>query len=77
MVFKYFLLFLQTCYSSFVELFIKYNLFTMNKIVVEGENRKEKSSFVDGANDRGAYPKRWVAALVQVNCEKIGGFRNC
>lgn len=49
----------------------------MNKIVVEGENRKEKSSFVDGANDRGAYPKRWVAALVQVNCEKIGGFRNC
>ena len=42
----------------------------MNKIVVEGENRKEKSSFVDGTNDREAYPKRWVAALVHTNCEK-------
>ena len=42
----------------------------MNKIAVEGENRKEKCSFVNGANDREAYPKRWVAALVQMNCEK-------
>ena len=42
----------------------------MNKIAVEGENRKEKCSFVNGTNDREAYPKRWVAALVQMNCEK-------
>jgi transcriptional antiterminator NusG len=28
------------------------------------------SSFVDGTNDREAYPKRWIAVLVQVNCEK-------
>ena len=42
----------------------------MNKIAVEGENRKEKGSFVNGTNDREAYPKRWVAALVHTNCEK-------
>ena len=42
----------------------------MNKIAVEGENRKEKGSFVNGTNDREAYPKRWIAVLVQVNCEK-------
>ena len=27
-------------------------------------------SFVNGTNDREAYPKRWIAALVQMNCEK-------
>ena len=27
-------------------------------------------SLVNGTNDREAYPKRWVAALVQMNCEK-------
>lgn len=27
-------------------------------------------SFVNGTNDREACPKRWVAVLVQVNCEK-------
>ena len=27
-------------------------------------------SFVNGTNDCEAYPKRWVAALVQMNCEK-------
>ncbi len=27
-------------------------------------------SFVNGTNDREAYPKRWIAVLVQVNCEK-------
>ena len=27
-------------------------------------------SFVNGANDREACPKRWVAALVKMNCEK-------
>lgn len=29
-----------------------------------------KGSFVNGTNDGEAYPKRWVAALVQMNCEK-------
>lgn len=42
----------------------------MNKIAVECDDRKEKSSFVNGTNDREAYPKRWVAALVHTNCEK-------
>lgn len=27
-------------------------------------------SFVNGTNDREAYPKHWIAVLVQVNCEK-------
>ena len=42
----------------------------MNKIAVESENRKGKGSLVNGTNDREAYPKRWIAVLVQVNCEK-------
>jgi len=42
----------------------------MNKITVEGDNRKEKVSFVNGTNDREAYPKRWIAVIVQANCEK-------
>ena len=42
----------------------------MNKIAVEGENRKEKGSLVNGTNDREAHPKCWIAVLVQVNCEK-------
>ena len=29
-----------------------------------------KGSLVNGTNDGEAYPKRWVAALVQMNCEK-------
>lgn len=29
-----------------------------------------KILFVNGTNDREAYPKRWVAVLVQANCEK-------
>ncbi len=28
------------------------------------------NSFANGANDRRAYPKFWIAALVQMNCEK-------
>ena len=36
----------------------------MNKIAVESENRKERGSFVNGINDREAYPKRWIAVLV-------------
>ena len=42
----------------------------MNKIAVESDVRKERCSLVNGTNDREAYPKRWVAALVQMNCEK-------
>ena len=42
----------------------------MKKIAVESDVRKERSSFVNGTNDREAYPKRWVAALVHTNCEK-------
>ena len=42
----------------------------MNKIAMEDDVRKEKISLVNGTNDREAYPKRWVAALVQMNCEK-------
>ena len=37
---------------------------------MEGRVHKEKSSFVHGTNDGEAYPRRWIAALVQVNCEK-------
>lgn len=42
----------------------------MNKIAVEDENHKEKGSLVNGTNDREACPKRWIAVLVQVNCER-------
>lgn len=37
---------------------------------VESAICQVSDSFVNGANDREAYPKRWVAALVQMNCEK-------
>ena len=37
---------------------------------VESEVCKLNDSFVDGTNDGEAYPKRWVAVLVQMNCEK-------
>ena len=37
---------------------------------VERKVCKLNGSFVNGTNDREAYPKRWVAALVQMNCEK-------
>ena len=37
---------------------------------MEGDVRKGKGSFVNGTDDREAYPKRWIAVLVQVNCEK-------
>lgn len=42
----------------------------MNKITVESEIRMGNDSFVNGTNDREAYPKRWIAVLVQANCEK-------
>lgn len=47
----------------------------MNKIAVESENRKGKGSLVNGTNDREACPKRWIAVLVQVNCEKRTAIR--
>ena len=37
---------------------------------VESTISQESDSFVNGTNDREAYPKRWVATLVQMNCEK-------
>lgn len=37
---------------------------------VESAICQVSDSFVNGTNDREAYPKRWVAALVQTNCEK-------
>ena len=42
----------------------------MDKITKENDVRIEKGSLVNGTNDREAYPKRWIAVLVQVNCEK-------
>lgn len=29
-----------------------------------------EKSFANGTNDREAHPKRWIAVLVQMNCEK-------
>ena len=37
---------------------------------VESAICQVSDSFVNGTNEREAYPKRWVAALVQMNCEK-------
>lgn len=37
---------------------------------VESAICQVSDSFVHGINDGEAYPKRWVAALVQMNCEK-------
>lgn len=45
-------------------------LYSLYTIAVEGKDRREKGSLVNGTNDREAYPKRWIAVLVQVNCEK-------
>lgn len=42
----------------------------MGKIAMAGNIRKDTGSFVNGTNDGEAYPKRWVAALVQMNCER-------
>lgn len=42
----------------------------MNKIAVESEIAKEKVRLSMGTNDREACPKRWIATLVQVNCER-------
>ncbi len=32
--------------------------------------QETKDSFVNGTNDREAHPRVWIAALVQMNCEK-------
>ena len=45
-------------------------LYSLYTIAVESKDRREKGSLVNGTNDREAYPKRWIAVLVQVNCEK-------
>ena len=45
-------------------------LYSLYTIAVEGKDYREKGSLVNGTNDREAYPKRWIAVLVQVNCEK-------
>ena len=37
---------------------------------VENTICQVSDSFVNGTNDREAYPKRWVATLVQMNYEK-------
>lgn len=42
----------------------------MDEIAMEGNIQREEGSFVNGTNEREAYPKRWVAALVHTNCEK-------
>ena len=43
----------------------------MNKsIIIKADAYKKNDSYVNGTNDSEAYPKRWVAALVQMNCEK-------
>lgn len=44
----------------------KYNIMGTSK---SNLNSCDKS-FVNGTNDREAYPKRWIAVLVQANCEK-------
>lgn len=37
---------------------------------MEAKIRKEKGLLVNGTSDREAYPKRWIAVLVQSCCEK-------
>lgn len=37
---------------------------------VQNVCQKIEESFANGTNDREAHPKRWIAVLVQVNCEK-------
>ena len=37
---------------------------------VESAICQVSDSFVNGTNDCEAHPKRWIAALVQMNCEK-------
>ena len=45
--------------------------FEMSNTTVElNQLYKEQGPFVNVTNDREAYPKRWIAVLVQVNCEK-------
>lgn len=47
----------------------------MNEITKEGDVRKEKDSFVNGANDREAYPKYWIALFVKMNSERSVGLK--
>lgn len=45
-------------------------LYSLYTIAVEGKDHREKGSLVNGTNDREAHPKFWIAALVQMNCER-------
>ena len=47
----------------------------MNEITKEGDVRKEKDSFVNGANDSEAYPKYWIALFVKMNSERSVGLK--
>ena len=49
----------------------------MNEITKGSDVRKEKCSLVNGTSDREACPKRWIAVLVQVNCEKKSAEKLC
>ena len=42
----------------------------MNRLVVKSGTCRVNESLANGTNDREAYPKRWIAVLVQVHCEK-------
>ena len=53
-----------------VSVFFGRTLYSLYTIAVEGKVQREKGSLVNGTNDREACPKRWIAVLVQVNCEK-------
>ena len=44
----------------------QYNIMNTQEVC----QKVKKISFVNGTNDREAYPKRWIAVLVQMNCEK-------
>ena len=37
---------------------------------VQDVYHETEKSFANGTNDREAHPKRWIAVLVQMNCEK-------
>lgn len=47
----------------------------MKNVTSGGKVYDKDSSFVDVTNDREACPKRWIALLVQTNCEKVTASR--
>lgn len=48
---------------------------TMKSVTRGGEVCGKDGSFVDVTSDREACPKRWIAMLVQTNCEKVTASR--